>query len=732
MSFQVSDIGVFCLLFPLIRFMDQDVEAVGLRITLENTLELLFMQFHQFLYGAAERFQKFLGDPAIRQGADCSCEKLRLPIQWIHLLVLRLTFKHARCQTSGRLTVRTACTNIYLKMSGLASRNRDSGAASCYVSNDEIMSSYWFRSFFFALPLMLTLSAQTPELASEDAPVIFRSTSNLIPVPVVVRDSKGQAVGNLSIDDFQLFDNGKPQAISKFAVEKLGEEEVAPAVPSASQAAPPGAPPVASENPATAGQTPERFVAYLFDDLHLNLADLVRTRDAAQRQMDSTLNPKLRVAIYTTSGRQNLEFTGDREKLHSVLNAINAGYAAAARSSQQNSCPQMDFYMGDLIYNKDDASALKIAAQDALACLNLPSPAAGVSEGDVRTCEGPHEDTNVCRAVESAKRSARLAVQEGDRDTEFSLSAMRAVISRMTSMPGKRTVVLISPGFLVLNDRHQEEMALVERAIKASVVIGGLDARGLYSQSPGGGASDRVGNPQTMTAKLTYETALTQVQADVVANLAEGTGGSFFHGTNDFDEGVARAAATPQYLYVLGFSPQDLKLDGKFHTLKVTLKNQRGYDLQVRKGYYAATASTGPEEKAKQQIEDAFFSRDEIHDLPAVLQTQYFKLDNGDVTLSAVTKIDAKKLAFRKDNDRNRDDVTVVTGIFDSDGNYISGQQKVLQMRFLDRTLQTRLGSGISVEHNFTVHPGRYTVRMVIRDTEGQSMSAQSTLVDIP
>ena len=102
------------------------------------------------------------------------------------------------------------------------------------------------------------------------------------------------------------------------------------------------------------------------------------------------------------------------------------------------------------------------------------------------------------------------------------------------------------------------------------------------------------------------------------------------------------------------------------------------------------------------------------------------------MTLSAVTKIDAKKLTFRKVNDRNTNDVTVVTGIFDSDGNYISGQQKILQMRFLDRTLQTRLNSGIAVEHTFAVHPGRYTVRMVIRDAEGQSISAQNSVVDIP
>ncbi|HEY4088187.1 MAG TPA: VWA domain-containing protein [Bryobacteraceae bacterium] len=566
-------------------------------------------------------------------------------------------------------------------------------------------------------------------MTSQDAPVLFRSTSNLIPVPVVVRDSSGHAIGNLAVDDFQIFDNGKPQSISRFTVEQLGEEETArPSAPAPAANAPSPAPSV--------DNAPDHFTAYLFDDLHLNLQDLAATRNAALRQIDSSQNSKLRVAIYTTSGRQNQEFTADRDKIHAAIGAISAGYSSAAKSAEQNSCPAVNYYMGDLIHNKDDVNALRLATVDALHCLNLPADPSQASDASldasVRQCEGPHASSDFCKAVDAARTSARVAVEFGDRDTESAMSATRAVIARMTSMPGTRNIVLISPGFLVLDSRHEEQMQLIERAIKASVIIGGLDARGLYTMTPGGGASERVENTSTLHEKTPFQTAESQTVTDVIADLAQGTGGAFYHGTNNFDEGMARVAAAPQYIYVLGFSPRDLKLDGKFHTLKVTLKNKKGYELQVRKGYYAASSATSPQAQATQQIEDAFFSRDEIHNVPAVLQTQYFKGDNGDVTLSAVTKIDAKKLTFKKVNDRNTNDVTVVTGIFDSDGNYISGQQKILQMRFLDRTLQTRLNSGIAVEHTFAVHPGRYTVRMVIRDAEGQSISAQSSVVDIP
>ncbi len=74
----------------------------------------------------------------------------------------------------------------------------------------------------------------------------------------------------------------------------------------------------------------------------------------------------------------------------------------------------------------------------------------------------------------------------------------------------------------------------------------------------------------------------------------------------------------------------------------------------------------------------------------------------------------------------------MVTGLFDNDGNYVSGVQKTVELRLLDATLEKRVGSGIAVKSNFTVHTGRYVVRLVVRDSEGQLMAEQSSLVEIP
>src|ERR1039458_7460603 len=63
------------------------------------------------------------------------------------------------------------------------------------------------------------------EITTKEATISFTSRVNLVSVPVVVRDSKGRAVGGLEKDDFQLLDSGKPQIVAGFSVEKFGSAD---------------------------------------------------------------------------------------------------------------------------------------------------------------------------------------------------------------------------------------------------------------------------------------------------------------------------------------------------------------------------------------------------------------------------------------------------------------------------------------------------------------------------
>jgi len=154
---------------------------------------------------------------------------------------------------------------------------------------------------------------KAPEIVSRDTPTTFSSRVNLVMVPVVVRDSKGKAIGNLKKEDFQLFDKGKPQTISRFAIEK-SDGRVVPLEVAADELgekkAPQGPPPAS------------RFTAYLFDDMHTAFGDLAQARAAAIKHLESTLKGADRVAVYTTSGQNVIDFTDDREKLAETMNRI--------------------------------------------------------------------------------------------------------------------------------------------------------------------------------------------------------------------------------------------------------------------------------------------------------------------------------------------------------------------------------------------------------------------------
>jgi hypothetical protein len=264
--------------------------------------------------------------------------------------------------------------------------------------------------------------------------------------------------------------------------------------------------------------------------------------------------------------------------------------------------------------------------------------------------------------------------------------------------------------------------------LRSQVIISALDARGLYVPSAFADAS----RPRAQSGgKILIESDADSAQSDLLAILADSTGGIFFHNNNDYDEGFRRVAETPEYSYVLAFVPQNLKLDGSYHSLKVKLNASQKLNLQARRGYYAPKNFTSPEEQAKQEIEDAMFSQDELHNLPVNLHTQFFKDSDGDAKLVVLAHVDVKHLRFRKADGRNNNTLTCVSAVFGRNGNFIQGMEKVVTLHLKDETLEHKLASGLTLKSSFDVKPGSYMVRLVVRDAEGQLMSAENGMIEI-
>ncbi|MGA6951364.1 MAG: VWA domain-containing protein [Candidatus Sulfotelmatobacter sp.] len=546
------------------------------------------------------------------------------------------------------------------------------------------------------------------ELASRDEPATFKVNVKLVVVRAVVRDAHGHAIGNLRQDDFQVFDKGKPQVITQFEVEQPGTLAARARQESIENSG--EIPPAdSSSNTGKLPAVPERFVAYLFDDVHLEFGDLARVREAAERHF-ATLRPTDRAAIFSISGQTILEFTDDRAQLHATLLRLQPRPIARGFG---HDCPDISYYQADLIVNKNDPEATQVAIQDAIAC--NPAP--------------PNSTAAMAMQMAAAlvQGSSASALSAGDHESRISLGLVGDVVRNVSRMPGQRSVVLVSPGFITPQLEY-DYTQIIDRALRSQVVINTLDARGLYVSPTFGDASISTPPP---AGKAQIEIAAASAQDDLLAVLADGTGGVFFHNNNDLDEGFRRVADTPEYSYVLAFVPQNLKLDGSFHSLKVTLKNPQKLTLQARRGYYAPKNFASPDEQAKQEIVDAMYSQEELHNLPVNLHTQFFKASDQDATLVVLAHVDVRRLRFRKVEGRNDNVLTCVSALFNRNGNLVQGIEKTVTMKLKDETLEHKLASGITLKTSFDVKPGSYLVRLVVRDAEGQMMSAENGTVEI-
>jgi VWFA-related protein len=507
----------------------------------------------------------------------------------------------------------------------------------------------------------------TPELPV-DSKAIFRVRTNVVNVRVVVRDRNGYAVGDLRKDEFELRDNGQPQTISSFSVEKPAAADV---------------PPILTKRSANAGNEqqvahqaltiPDRYVMYVLDDLNLAFGDLSQTRAAAEQVLQESPDAASRVAVLTTSGRIVLDFTSNLTKVDDALKRITP----QGRANVESRCPPLSNYLAYRIVELEDEMALSVARSEAASC----------------------------GAVIDVRFIAEQVLSEYSAQTRAVLEALKAAARRISIMPGLRTIVLVSPGFLTPDLESQVNQA-IDRAVRAGVVINTLDARGVWAL-PGFDAETRgLSTPTIQRLKRQYDEQEQHLQSDILIHLADGTGGSISR-DNDFAGGFRRLTAAPEVSYVLGFTPSKLKADGSFHKLKVTVGARKGLTVQARNGYFAPKHNVDPAEQAKEEIENAVFSRDEIQDIPVTLRAS---VAGG--KLSAVAHFDLSG---------SRSRVTATVSLFDAAGNYLKGVQDVIDQD----------SSARAVRADFDAPPGTYVVRLVLRDNDGH-MSATSKNVEVP
>jgi VWFA-related protein len=410
----------------------------------------------------------------------------------------------------------------------------------------------------------ILLACGVHTVAQEQTPPAQPTTTFVVNVtrvliPVVVRDKQGNAVPDLKQEDFKVFNSGKPQEISRFSVEK--REPPATVVATAKESSSTAA---AEAKPASSA--PVRFIVFLFDDLHLSADDLVHAKKASTKMLGDALGDSDMAAVVSISGRTNSGVTRDKAKLAAAITSIEPRGLYKTEGSE---CPNIGYYQADLIVNKHNDTATASAIQQVFDC----DP--GLDK---------QRDINVAERL--ANSAAMRVVTLGQQDVQITNGTIAEIVKRMGGLPGQRILIFVSSGFLSIDQQSlTTESRIIDLAAQSDVTISALDARGLYTSEISASEHSPSLGGQSMQLHAGYRRTSMESSENAMSSLADGTGGTYFHNSNDLNAGFKSLTEAPEYLYLLEISLNNVKPDGAFHPLKVTV-NRPDTSVEARRGYF--------------------------------------------------------------------------------------------------------------------------------------------------
>ena len=585
--------------------------------------------------------------------------------------------------------------------------------------------------------------------ATDQSSLQLKVESNLVVVRVVVRDAQGHPVVGLNKEDFKLLDRGKEQPIGQF------EEELQPENPASSAPTQPQGSPPAPAPPARA----QRFIGFYFDDLNTSDADMMQARDAATSYLAANMRPTDRVAIFTSTKILS-DFTSDPDQIRKALSQLRTNPVSLTRS---HGCPDVsDFQAEELLHSNDvDSNAWKAVWAEARTCA-VRSFATSQFLGD------PVPNALSMRAIRELAQDVANHAQDQAR---ANLEQFAQVVRFLAGAPGQRIAILVSPGFLSASDQLTVDRT-IDRALRGQVTINSMNPKGLAVMMRESDASrgSALADPHALQARHALDSERAFVASDVLAEMAQGTGGDFFHDDNDLKAGFEALAGHPAN-YVLTFSPRDIKLDGKYHELKVTLaEKQKGFSVHARRGYFAiaeeASASqpaqpntqpaattvlvppkaTNPavagetkkstaqsaEAQDQQKIQEALHSKTDSTALTVGLEASPSEGEGETRVLATTIHLDTRLLPLHKEGGHSINAITFAVAVFDDKDTLVQVKQRHAKVDLSDDQLPDFLSDGLDMNTLFELKPGSYRLRVAVIESSEHRLGALSRDIALP
>ena len=495
--------------------------------------------------------------------------------------------------------------------------------------------------------------------AQQDRPP-FRSNTRLIEVSVVVTDRDGKPAPGLTADDFQVFDNGKPQKVELFSVENAAAASPVPT-------------PAPGRLREFSNEIPDvgHVTIILFDQL--NSSDLARmnAREHVGRFLEQ-IRPDDRVGLYVLDGLGMLrvvhDFTSDASSLVKAVSSLRGN------------------------------SSLAVAAED----------------------EGARLEAELAEllAEERLEEAGGKAMREhylGNRG-EDTINALESIGRYLSGVQSRKNVIWVSSGFpLVAFDyRGRSPTREINRATRSlndgNVALYTVDARGLIPAFSG------------VPGKLVPTTlSMVQLNQDILHSVSEQTGGRAFINTNDIQGAIRRASDDARMTYVLGYYPTDDRWDGRFHRLEVKMNRPR-LEARHRQGYFAVATEKQASSQRSAALNAAVSSPINASALGMTLRIDPVEGRPSDYRLTI--RVQPGAIALDPGGGESRGAIDVIVAQVRADGAEGRSLEKRVDITVSDDRLPQFMREGMSLDHTFTLVPSADRLRVVVRDVRTGAIGA--------
>jgi VWFA-related protein len=529
----------------------------------------------------------------------------------------------------------------------------------------------------------------TPAAPADDDEVV-RVNVNLVQLDAVVTDRDGRQVTNLRPEDFEIFEDERPQQITHFAY--VSADPTAPASSNSNASAP--APterltPPAVLKPLRPSEV-RRTIALVFDDLNTSFESVPPLRAALRKYVEEQVGPGDLVAVIRTGGDAGAlqQFTSDRRQL-----------LAAVERMRWNPCSSRGIHITTPV--PDTSNGL------------LPPPIGGLCGGRpvqgtlgvLKFILGGMRELAGRKSLVVFSDSLTIEVKEGDDGTISPVSS--------SDEDGDSTDGGTSYAYLY--------QRIAAAAIRASVVIYGVDTRGLPALMPSAIDHTSGMNGQAISALISSREREMMAGREGQSLLASQTGGFVIYNTNDLNLGLRRIAEDLKGYYLIGYRPAAQTFDRRFHKFGVRLKNHPGLSVRTRRGFYGVSEeeSRPPARSPEDRLRLALMSPFGAGDIPLRVTALFGDAPPAGSFVRALVHLEARSLTFEDAPDGWHKAVIDVGGVaFGDNGRIVTERRRTNTLSLRGKTYEHALRDGIDFALDLPLKkPGAYQVRVAVRDS---------------